>query len=130
MSCILESINSRIQKVLTARDTVVPDLLLLTLYSRYISPIGSLAVARASVVIFRCQSTSKVILPHCSNFNLSKMFGQPAAQEKDLELPLPAGADTIQALDWNPMGNMLAGGGWDNKARCGEGQRPRLSDHT
>lgn len=48
------------------------------------------------------------------------MFGQPAQQEKDLELPLPAGADTIQALGWNPMGNMLAGGSWDNKMRIWE----------
>lgn len=43
------------------------------------------------------------------------MFGQPAAVQ-DVELPLPAGADTIQALGWNPGGNMLAGGSWDNKA--------------
>jgi hypothetical protein len=46
------------------------------------------------------------------------MFGAPQpAPEKDLELPLPAGADTVQAIDWNPTGNMLAGGSWDNKAR-------------
>lgn len=44
------------------------------------------------------------------------MFGA-VQQTGDVELPLPAGADTIQCLDWNPQGNMIAGGGWDNKAR-------------
>lgn len=47
------------------------------------------------------------------------MFGVPAPQRQDLELPLPAAADTVQCLDWNPQGNMVAAGGWDNKARLG-----------
>lgn len=47
------------------------------------------------------------------------MFGVPAQQAAaDVDLPLPAGADTIQCLGWNPQGNMIAGGGWDNKV-CG-----------
>lgn len=59
------------------------------------------------------------------------MFGAPQpAPDKDLELPLPAGADTIQAIDWNPTGNMLAGGSWDNKARCRVQHRARVTETT
>lgn len=33
---------------------------------------------------------------------------------------MPPGADSIGALEWNPAGNMLAAGSWDNKLRIWE----------
>ena len=51
------------------------------------------------------------------------MFGQPQAAPLDVEMPLPPGADSISSLDWNPQGNMIAAGSWDNKVRIWEVQR-------
>ena len=46
-----------------------------------------------------------------------------AQASTDVECPLPAGADSISCLAWNPAGNMLVAGGWDGKARVWEVQR-------
>ena len=52
------------------------------------------------------------------------MFGQPAPQPSpEVEMPIPAGADSISSLDWNPAGNMIAAGSWENKIRIWEVQR-------
>jgi mRNA export factor len=40
-------------------------------------------------------------------------FGNPAS---DMVVPLAAGTDTLQALDWSPDGQFLLTGGWDSKA--------------
>ena len=42
-------------------------------------------------------------------------FSLAPVEPADVECALPPGADSIAALEWNPAGNMLAAGSWDNK---------------
>ena len=42
---------------------------------------------------------------------------------RDLELPVPPGADGFTSLGWSPTSNHLAASSWDNKIRLWEVQR-------
>lgn len=40
--------------------------------------------------------------------------GGAVAGPRDLDCPLPAGADSVQALGWSPTANFLCAGTWDS----------------
>jgi hypothetical protein len=43
--------------------------------------------------------------------------GLTPAAPADIELPMPAEADSVQCLSWSPTANVVAAGGWDNAVR-------------